>query len=129
MNVRSPLTVSRLSGLHRQAGRADRVPVHMRLNVRATSSRYERALRTTLVSHNALSHLLAQNRPLVLCRSASRVFITLYTTRRAIVDFVRDVVIGCPLSSFPKALFFEIVLRALYQMMMFETRKYVAMVI
>jgi len=70
MNVRSPLTVSRLSGPHRQAGRTDRVPVHMRPNVRATSSQYERALRATLVSQYTVLTCSRRIVSLVLCRSA-----------------------------------------------------------
>lgn len=133
MNVRSPLTVSRLSGLHRQAGRTDRVPVHMRLNVRATSSRYERALRTTLLSHNPLFSLArAESCPLSLVglrRGSLSLTVSLSNaTRRGLGE-------GCyrsPLEALSqRRSFFQIVLRCLCQMMTmtFEIRKCIAMVI
>lgn len=132
MNVRSPLTVSRRSGLHRQAGRTDRVSMHMRpkracheFAIRART----KGLRLTMhwFSLDDSSRSLAQNRvlffpyrfALVLAKYRG-VFITgcitFYTMYRMFAGLVTDVMCYLLNSLFNRLYdgFFEIVLGFFY---------------
>lgn len=109
MNVRSPLTVSRRSGLHRQAGRTDRVSMHMRpkracheFAIRARTKGLRLTMHcshwmTVLVCSRRIVFLLSLPRfalDLAKCRGYLSPVITFYTIRCMFVDLVPDVMCG-----------------------------------